>query len=70
MQAVCTEAGMFALRERRIHVRQEDLEMAVAKVYIVLRSAQLCYARARMCAGLQVMKKDASRDESFSKLWM
>ena len=23
---------MFALRERRIHVRQEDLEMAVAKV--------------------------------------
>lgn len=46
-KAVCTEAGMFALRERRIHVRQEDLEMAVAKV----------------------MKKDASRDESFSKLW-
>merc|ERR1719265_3061285 len=26
-KAVCTEAGMFALRERRIHVRQEDLEM-------------------------------------------
>merc|ERR1711981_983948 len=47
-KAVCTEAGMFALRERRIHVRQEDLEMAVAKV----------------------MKKDASRDESFSKLYM
>merc|ERR1712032_633866 len=47
-KAVCTGAGMFALRERRIHVRQEDLEMAVAKV----------------------MKKDASRDESFSKLYM
>ena len=31
-QAVCTEAGMFALRERRIHVTQEDFEMAVAKV--------------------------------------
>ncbi|KAJ8601229.1 hypothetical protein CTAYLR_003226 [Chrysophaeum taylorii] len=31
-KAVCTEAGMFALRERRIHVTQEDLEMAVAKV--------------------------------------
>jgi len=31
-QAVCTEAGMFALRERRIHVKQEDFEMAVAKV--------------------------------------
>ncbi len=31
-KAVCTEAGMFALRERRIHVSQEDFEMAVAKV--------------------------------------
>lgn len=31
-KAVCTEAGMFALRERRIHVTQEDFEMAVAKV--------------------------------------
>ncbi|KIH51607.1 hypothetical protein ANCDUO_18306 [Ancylostoma duodenale] len=30
-QAVCTEAGMFALRERRIHVTQEDFEMAVGK---------------------------------------
>lgn len=32
VKAVCTEAGMFALRERRVHVTQEDLEMAVAKV--------------------------------------
>lgn len=32
LQAVCTEAGMFALRERRVHVTQEDFEMAVAKV--------------------------------------
>lgn len=32
MQACCTEAGMFALRERRVHVTQEDFEMAVAKV--------------------------------------
>jgi 26S proteasome regulatory subunit T6 len=31
-KAICTEAGMFALRERRIHVTQEDFEMAVAKV--------------------------------------
>ncbi|VDM64175.1 unnamed protein product [Angiostrongylus costaricensis] len=31
-QAVCTEAGMFALRERRAHVTQEDFEMAVGKV--------------------------------------
>merc|ERR1712117_265963 len=27
-----TEAGMYALRERRVHVTQEDFEMAVAKI--------------------------------------
>jgi 26S proteasome regulatory subunit T6 len=32
LKACCTEAGMFALRERRVHVTQEDFEMAVAKV--------------------------------------
>ena len=31
-KAVCTEAGMFALRERRQHVTQDDFEMAVSKV--------------------------------------
>lgn len=32
VKSVCTEAGMYALRERRIHVTHEDFEMAVAKV--------------------------------------
>ena len=32
LKAVCTEAGMFALRERRVYVTQEDFEMAAAKV--------------------------------------
>lgn len=32
VKGVCTEAGMYALRERRIHVNQEDFELAVAKV--------------------------------------
>lgn len=32
VKAVCTEAGMYALRERRVHVTQDDFEMAVAKV--------------------------------------
>ena len=32
VKAVCTEAGMFALRERRVHVTQEDFELSVAKV--------------------------------------
>ena len=31
-KAACTEAGMFVLRERRIHITQEDFEMAVAKI--------------------------------------
>ena len=31
-KACCSEAGMFALRERRMHVTQEDFEIAVDKV--------------------------------------
>src|SRR6266498_5140013 len=33
VRGICTEAGMYALRERRQHVTQEDFEFAVAKVY-------------------------------------
>merc|ERR1712188_282914 len=32
VKGACTESGMFALRGRRVHVTQEDFEMAVAKV--------------------------------------
>lgn len=32
VRGICTEAGMYALRERRQYVGQEDFEMAVAKV--------------------------------------
>ncbi|XP_003743717.1 26S proteasome regulatory subunit 8-like [Galendromus occidentalis] len=32
MKGVCTEAGMYALRERRHHVTQDDFLMAVTKV--------------------------------------
>ena len=32
LKAICTEAGMFALRERRTHICQEDFELACAKV--------------------------------------
>jgi len=32
VKSVCTEAGMFALREARVNVTQQDLELAVAKV--------------------------------------
>merc|ERR1711934_1201735 len=32
VKSACTESGMFALRERRVHVTQEDFEMSTAKV--------------------------------------
>uniref|UniRef100_A0A8C7JFF9 Proteasome 26S subunit, ATPase 5 n=1 Tax=Oncorhynchus kisutch TaxID=8019 RepID=A0A8C7JFF9_ONCKI len=35
VKGVCTESGMYALRERRVHVNQEDFEMAVAKVSLL-----------------------------------
>jgi len=31
-KGVCSEAGMFALRERRGFITQEDFEMAVTKM--------------------------------------
>merc|ERR1711935_1094574 len=32
LKGVCTEAGMYALRERRVHVSMEDFELAQAKI--------------------------------------
>lgn len=32
VKGVCTEAGMFALRENRIHVTEDDFELAVSKI--------------------------------------
>ena len=43
IKGVCTEAGMYALRERRVHVTQEDFEMAVAKV-----SVRLCVIKIKI----------------------
>ena len=31
-KAVCTEAGMYALRERRSFITQEDFELALIKI--------------------------------------
>ncbi|TFY71300.1 hypothetical protein EVG20_g1693 [Dentipellis fragilis] len=49
VRGICTEAGMYALRERRQHVTQEDFEFAVAKVSMAppfarSRVADVCYA--------------------------
>lgn len=32
IKGVCSEAGMYAIRERRVHVTQEDFQLAVSKV--------------------------------------
>ncbi len=45
VKGVCTEAGMYALRERRVHVTQEDFEMAVAKVCIHVAMARVCVSK-------------------------
>merc|ERR1719157_226326 len=42
-KAVCTEADMFALRERRIHVTQDDFQMAVAKVMMKDSDANMSF---------------------------
>ncbi|KAL3913257.1 MAG: hypothetical protein SGPRY_008047 [Prymnesium sp.] len=74
-KAVCTEAGMFALRERRVHVTQDDFEMAVAKVRVFTWLVEPCMARCfsdffcSPCAWVQVMKKDSEKNMSLKKLW-
>uniref|UniRef100_A0A060T3E5 26S proteasome regulatory subunit 8 homolog n=1 Tax=Blastobotrys adeninivorans TaxID=409370 RepID=A0A060T3E5_BLAAD len=45
VKGVCTEAGMYALRERRIHVTQEDFELAVAKVMSRNEEGQISLAK-------------------------
>ena len=58
LQGVCTEAGMYALRERRVHVTQEDFELAVAKVtrFIYLF---ICFTQAhRTIVWCNKMKKE------------
>lgn len=66
IQGVCTEAGMFALRERRVHVTQEDFEMAVSKV------TDNCTLNPTLDASSylhQVMQKDSEKNMSVKKLW-
>ncbi|CCK70066.1 proteasome regulatory particle base subunit RPT6 KNAG_0D03200 [Huiozyma naganishii CBS 8797] len=46
VKGVCTEAGMYALRERRIHVTQEDFELAVGKV--MNRNSEMAISQAKL----------------------
>ena len=41
IKAVCTEAGLLALRERRMRVTKEDFPSAREKVCLILEKNQL-----------------------------
>ena len=71
---------MYALRERRVHVTQEDFEMAVAKVYVYVFFAFADGGSRAVGIGpvfthfgtvfsLQVMQKDSEKNMSIKKLW-
>ena len=68
IKAVCTEAGMYALRERRVHVTQEDFEMAVAKVNLERSFVFPSYASYNLKIA-QVMAKDNEKNMSLKKLF-
>lgn len=55
VRGICTEAGMYALRERRQHVTQEDFEFAVAKVLCILDivACGVCSDGLSRCSGPQ-----------------
>lgn len=72
---------MYALRERRVHVTQEDFEMAVAKVrghtflpLLVVALEQwgrvlVHWLSNSNALSLQVMQKDIEKNMSIKKLW-
>ena len=68
VRGICTEAGMYALRERRQHVTQEDFEFAVAKVRGI---SPLLHPVHVLTWGLvvQVLKKNQEGNTSVNKLF-
>ena len=56
---------MYALRERRVHVTQEDFEMAVAKV----TPSQVTTTTNSLSLYTQIMQKDSEKNMSIKKLW-
>lgn len=68
VRGICTEAGMYALRERRQHVTQEDFEFAVAKV----ACSHQHYIRnfvLMIFLATQVLKKNQEGNTSVNKLF-
>eukprot|EP00005_Dracoamoeba_jomungandri_P003528 CAMPEP_0174258584 /NCGR_PEP_ID=MMETSP0439-20130205/7554_1 /TAXON_ID=0 /ORGANISM="Stereomyxa ramosa, Strain Chinc5" /LENGTH=386 /DNA_ID=CAMNT_0015342143 /DNA_START=52 /DNA_END=1209 /DNA_ORIENTATION=+ len=45
LKAVCTEAGLYAIRERRVHVTQQDFELAVSKVMRPETESNMSFAK-------------------------
>lgn len=81
-KAVCTEAGMFALRERRVHVTQEGQRQDCStnsRTPASFSSCSLCCFLVstlflRVCSDFEmavakVMKKDTDRDMSQVQFW-
>jgi 26S proteasome regulatory subunit T6 len=56
---------MYALRERRQHVTQEDFEFAVAKV----RANSICHYNGLTVFDGQVLKKNQEGNTSVNKLF-
>ena len=63
VKGVCTEAGMYALRERRIHVTQEDFELAVGKV--MNRNQETAISEAKL---FKLLKKKEEEEEEEDEL--
>jgi 26S proteasome regulatory subunit T6 len=82
VRGICTEAGpfvplhrytilisllgMYALRERRQHVTQEDFEFAVAKVCLLHNQILIILILTPVC---QVLKKNQEGNTSVNKLF-
>lgn len=66
LKGVCTEAGMYALRERRIHVTQEDFGMTLIAP-VSVSTANDCLAIDLATA--KVLNKHDDKEMSLSKLW-
>ena len=66
VRGICTEAGMYALRERRQHVTQEDFEFAIAKVRITTATMKSTLTPP-FCP--QVLKKNQEGNTSVNKLF-
>lgn len=68
LKGVCTEAGMYALRERRIHVTQEDFGMS----FYYWNGASTPFANIVWRSDLataKILNKHDDKEMSLSKLW-